>query len=315
MLVRVRLLAVLGLCGVGLLGPRDVAEAAPPDRVPEAFKSAYADLHELRRQSRNPRALNDDLLQYLTVVGHAHGEPTASGRLTAHKRERERFRKKARKLLLDCLVLTKVVRGQNRRDAVNYTAAKLLGRMGSVLDDEQRERLSRDIRRAIEQHFLKLPHQQVSNDTIEEIFLALAHLGSLASIEYILDEHMRAMERRSAFILAAHKSLLHYRNVPGTLRYRVVKQCLRTWIPIQHFSEGGSSGRIPSDGRGMMARRLWDTVRGEVIQVLQLYASSPRARAPRGRAPRMPASLSAFDAWFRRHKDVRKQPWLDLKPL
>ncbi len=279
----------------------------------------------LRRMSRSPRATNDDLIQYLTVVAESaanlgadprptpkHGE--ARSPVTRRCPDVERYRRQAHALYLNCLVLARPTRyGRNQRAPANIRAAQILGETAAYLGAEDREALSARIRRVVDRHFLKVKAYAVSEDVLEAVFLALARLGSLETLEWILKEHVHARVERSDYLLTAHRSLVRYRSVPGDLRYRIVKKFIRVYVPIERFAEGKTRGGQPRDGLGMMARRLWYDIRSEVREVVRYYAARRSRMAPRiGTKP--PTRMSEFEAWFRRHKDPRKAPWVDPKP-
>lgn len=284
------------------------ATVAPEDSVvpqgePAELVDARQDLEQLKKL-RHPRALNDELLQYITIVSHAyeHLEPSAWGADGAvSERQLSAFRRDAEKAFLRCLASKRVVKGHNTRTDVNLVAARALGDTAPFLAQKERERLSQKIMRIVERDFEKVKGYEVSPDVLRETFEALAKLNVPASVEWMLDEYVHAKQRDVTFLVAAHQALPLFEGVPGKLRHDVVLEFIKTYAGVEHRAAQSSTDPVVQ-----AYGRFWDQVGPGAVAVVQHYAQSPRDEAGEPLA-----TIVDLGAWFRSHKNPRRAPWVE----
>ncbi len=288
------------------------------------LQAAWDDLAELKRSTKS-KASNDDLDQYLDAVFNAYkglDAPPAppedaaeeekkkyASDLAKFEKEQEKFRSAAEKLFLKVLVLVKVKNETNLRDDMNTKAARILGDLGPMLDEKGRKSLSKKIMQAIEKKLTKVKTHTVSTDHLDAAFQALGKLNDFGSIEWIIKNYTHTKDNEKEYLVAAHKAIVLFKNVPGKLRYAVVEQFVKTYAGVESQAEKSSN-----DPKDQAKKRFWDDIKTGVIPVVQYFTKDSEgnpASDPEGQAL---AKMAEFQAWMREHKSIRKSPWTDPKP-
>ncbi len=302
-------LAVLAVC-LGGVAPQ-TAEAVD-------LEAARADLEQLKKSTK-PRATNEDLLQYLDAVFSAYkdlDEPpkpaddasdedkknykTAKSKFD---KECQKFRNDARKLILKIMTLYKVKSETNIRDDVNTRAAKILGEMAPLLDDKGRKDLSKKIMQAIEKKMTKVKTHDVNTEHLEAAFEALAKLNHMSSLQWMTKNYTHSNEVQKDYLVAAHKAMVNYKNVPGKYRYEVVAEMVKTYTGVELQAEQTSN-----DPKVQQKKRFWDEIKTYTIPAVQYFAGAPQD--DQGQAL---AEMKQFEKWLRKNKNPKKAPWVDQK--
>jgi hypothetical protein len=328
------LVACLGLLVVAV-APLAAARAEGPDPAPgpEAVELSEAlnDLAKLDDALKSKKSINDEIIQYLDLVGlhfRAIKGPAAPPEgaeadvvdayekaLKDHQKNVADYRKKAEKLIFKAFGLTRLQRTTNLRDEVNLKAAQVIGALGAAFpgtpaqakeDDVakdnlgEREDLAKKLRKEIEGlHKIKYDR---NTDVLQAAFAALGDLNTLDSVEWMIENYSHAKNNEVDWLVAAHKALVKFTDVPGKLRFDLVEQFIRTYSGVE--SAANTSSTDPKD---QAKKRFWDDIRTFTVPVVQMYSGNP-VDAETNEAL---STMAQFDEWFRDHKNPRKAPWVD----
>lgn len=284
------------------------------------FDGAENDLDQLKKATKS-RGSNDDLLQYLDHVFTNYkslkyeDKPAEDAGAEAIKawedgkakfdKNLDKYRKKAQKLILKIMTLVKVQSETNVRDPVNIHAAKILGEMAPFLDEKGRSDLSKSIVRSIDKRLTKVKTHELNTDLLDAAFAALGALNDVGSLKWMLDEHCHANEVQKFYIIAAHKAMVLFKNVPGKLRKEICDHFVKFYGSVEAQAEKSST-----DPKDLAKKRFWDDIKTYTIPVVQYYAGKPTKDD--GSAL---ATMLEFDDFMRQHKNARKAPWVDAKPV
>ena len=298
--------------------------------TPEAhavdLDSAQQDL-EMLKKSTKPRATNDDLFQYLDQVFAAFKEPDRPEKpaddapeeekkayaAAAAKAEKniEKFRKDALKVFLKVLTLMKVEQETNTRDDVNTRAAVILGETAElknpdgtpVMDEKARKDLSKKLMQAIEKKLTKVKTHEVSTDHLDATFAALGKLNDPGSLSWMTDNYTHAIDNRKAYLIAAHKAMVLFKNIPGKQRKEVCDAMVKTYAGVESQAQQKSA-----DPKITAKKDFWDAIKTYTIPVLQYFAGYPKD--PEG----VPlAEVKQFQEFLRENRNAKKGPWADEK--
>ncbi len=291
--------------------------AAPPALAGD-LTTANSDL-DLLKKSTKSKGTNADLLQYLSDVFGAYksleGPPKPADDAsdeekkkwasdnTKFEKQRDKFRSDAQKLILKIMTLVKVKDGTNVRDEVNIKAANTLGEMGPLLDEKGRKSLSKSIMGAIDKRLTKVKTHDVNTDHLAAAFGALGQLNHPSSLQWMLKNHCHANEVKKQYIIAAHKAMVLFKDVPGKLRYEVCSQFVKVYGGVE-----AQANKSSTDAKDLAKKRFWDDIKTYTIPVVQHYAGKPTDKE--GSAL---ATMEAFTAFMREFKNARKAPWVDAK--
>lgn len=306
------------LCVLALILTMGTAavHAKEADSAPFAatLETAWQDLEQLENLLDDPDALNRDITAYMDVVVRAasklrlpalpDGEEVASD----VKRDRSKWERSIAKyrdetvdLLLEALSEDEIGRsGKNIREPVNKHAGPLLAKTPAFLtDSDDRKRLSRRIIRKIKR--LERARHDVHADVFEGAFLALARLGEMRSLEWLMDNylHARKQPEEVARLRAALRSMREFSAISPRLRHDLVDEMLKRYVAMESLAEQSTT-----DVTALAAKRFWDQVRTDAIPLIQYAAGFPRTEA--GVAL---AKMSEFADWFREHDNARDPVW------
>lgn len=318
---------------VGGLGRSALAEG--PEAAPEApaaeMPEALGDLEKLENALKSKKSINDEIIQYVDLVG-AHfraikgpdkpaddAPQEAKDEYEAAKKKFDKdfadYRKKAEKAIFKALGLVKLRGETNERNEVNMKAAQVIGSLvaafpgdpAKVKEDAEtkanvdaREDLAKKLMKEIES--LHKAKYDLSSDVLQAAFGALGDLNTLNSVEWMLENYSHAKNNEVMWLVAAHKALPKFSSVPGSLRYDLVEQFIRTYVGVE--SAANTSSTDPKD---QAKKRFWDDIRTFTVPVVQYYAGNP-VDAESNEAL---STMAQFDDWFRDHKNKRKAPWAD----
>jgi hypothetical protein len=210
-----------------------------------------------------------------------------------------RFGARADALFIKAMVLQKPVKGsrRNERSDVNVRAALILGETGSPTASEE-------MRDALEASVLNGTKVEVPETLYVEAFIALARLGDLRSLTW-LDERFVHGRLRPVTVLiqsaAAHEAMLHFENVPGQMRLKLVKHMVEMYIHVEASAAEPPPGPIPN-----LAKPFWDRVGSGVVRALQHFAGDPYDDEG------MPIrSVTGFKTWLEANGDPKADAWKD----
>lgn len=327
----VRLLAV-GLF-LGLILTAVPAAAVDPD-------AAEADLEQLKKSTKKS-ATNEDLLQYLDAVASnyktAEGPPKpAEGASPEELKQWEAdtkkfekwldgYRKRAEKLFLKIMTLVKVENGRNVRDDVNIRAAAILGELPlppppetaspeakqawKEGDAELRKDLSKKIMQAIEKKLTKVKTHEVSTDLLDAVFAALGKLNDESALVWLAKEYSHTIDTKKEYLVAAHKAMILFTNVPGKIRYDIVSEFVKQYAGVELQAEKSDpSAAIQAK------KRFWDYIKTHTIPVVQHFAKDSDGNPAADEEGTALSEMKQFQDWMRDHKNPRKPPWTDPKP-
>lgn len=324
---RLVLLLFFGLC-LGLVLPAlPVAEAIDQE-------AADADLDQLKR-SMKKSATTDDLRQYLKAVANNYkkleGPPKpAEGADPAEIKEWEAdtkkfnkwlssYRAEAVKQFVKSMTIVKIQHDRNVRDEANRLAANILGDLplppppDTASDEEKkafqakdkkfRKDLSRTIMKTIEKKLTKVKTHQVSTDLLDAAFEALGKLNDESALLWMAKEYSHTIDTKKEYLVAAHKAMVLFTNVPGKIRYDIVSQFIKSYAGVELQAE-----KSAADAATLAKKRFWDYIKTHTIPVMQYFAGKPVDEEDQALS-----EMKQFQAWMRDHKSPRKPPWTDEK--
>ncbi|MHC5012218.1 MAG: hypothetical protein ACYTG6_14960 [Planctomycetota bacterium] len=314
------------------------AGMTPPADAGVELETAHGDLDTFNKQLKTKRSTNDDLLASIqAVVTHyreiqppekpelqpipddASDEEKAQiekennklltdweDDVSKFEREAEKFRAAVEKALLKALKLEKIDRQTeaNIRMDVNIQAARALAELGDLRTPEANAKISKDIRNVLERTIFKAKYE-VPMLLLEEVFAALGRLNDHDSLQWMVDEfiHTKSSPREAVDqLVAAHKAMSLFKDVPGSLRYAVVKEMVTIYASTESTAEQSSN-----DPKVQAVKVFWDRIKSGAIRAVQYYAGEPVSDET-GQAL---ATMAEFQQWFRDHKNPRRAPWRD----
>jgi hypothetical protein len=226
------------------------------------------------------------------------------GTAGADAKEANKFRKQANALFLKALTRWKSPRGAdapNRHEAGCIRAAEILGDAAGSLDGKARAVLSRRDQGAIDNPLLKKhAAADISQEQLDASLAAVARLNSPKALDWYIKEFMHTKLAELRVLVAAHKSLRLFRDVPGVKRHAVVKAIIDRYAGVESRAHQGNSVSERA------AKRLWDELRLHTVPALRHFAGSPTDA--KGNAL---ATVKAFQAWWRDHKKPKDAVWRD----
>jgi hypothetical protein len=309
------LFALLVVAG---LGPRAAVAAEPV-----SFSQAAADVRTLGEQIRDKKQPNADLLGTIAAIEAAFfrldppPEPAVDGPLLVRQ-----WQVKALDQLFDALQLVRVSPRDRRnvRDDVNLRAAEALG---SILGSKDLGRL-RDtkevaaLRSARAQQLMAVvatdlgrtaaKDRDVPQALLDAVFVALARTNDPKALDWLAKEfvHTRGGAFEEARLLAAHKAMTLFTNVPGRKRYDIAEVMIRLY-------DGTAASAKQATPEGRTHKAFWDHVRVGVIAAINHFATPPGGGPPTDAAGLGLTSVEELSAWWRAHKKPTQAPWLDPK--
>jgi len=184
---------------------------------------------------------------------------------------------------------------------VNILAAELLGKTAPVLNDKERQLLSAKIRTVLQKIAKDRKPIQWQQEPLDAAYAALAALNDPGTLRWMLEEHSHSKEREIPFLMAAHRAMLKFKDVPGKLRHDICKRMIIAYSAVESVARTASSAV-----KDRAKKRFWDQMREYVIPVLQVYCGKPENAE--GEAL---STVHEFDRWFDDHDNKRKAPWKD----
>lgn len=333
--LRVLSFGLLAAC-VATAGLAPLPSAQAEAVKPVAYKDAAADLETLAKNLKDRKSINDQIKQYLGLVGKAYvhmapptkpGDDASEEEKTAYqkalkdfKKDLGDFRKKADSLIFKALTLQRGKKETNERDDVNRLAAQIIGTLGKAYPGKEgakaRGSLAKKLRSTIEKRFKKIKKYDLNTDTLEAAFAALGDLGDISSLQWMLDEYSHSNSKEKDWLVAAHKAMIKFPNKrdmahpdapfpKGKMRYEIVESFRKTYAGVENAANTSSN-----DPKVQAKKRFWDDIKNFTIPVMQHFAQQPK-NTETGEAL---ATVAEFEKWLRENKSLKKAPWADPKP-
>jgi hypothetical protein len=311
-----------------VLGP--TAVRGDDAAVPVPLETAESELDILAAKLKSSKSINEEITAALDAVSNAYHnlegpvkpEPKAvpdgaseeeqaaieaenekaqdeyETALGKFEREQEKFQKSAEKLFLKAFKLQKIHRQTERniRDDVNIKAAQVLGATGSA-------KVAGQMQKALETSIFKAKFE-VPMQLLEEAFAGLGKIGDEDSLDWMVKEFTHANKSPRAKVdqlIAAHKAMILFdrEKVPGSLRYKLVSEMVKTYSGIESQASQSST-----DKNVQAAKVFWDRIKNDAIKAVQYYAFEPK-----NEDEEVLATMMEFQDWFRDHKNPKKDPW------
>lgn len=284
-----------------LLCPALPVEASGRANAAEDVTPAEAEarLERLTKLLRTSKSTNAEIVSALDEVAEAYGTAGSDARA------RDAWRKRADTQLLKALGRWNSPRGKdatgNLSGETAIHAAKIIGDVGAHLDAKGRAALSNRVRRYVDStSFAKARKLGMSQEQLDATFDAIGRLGDPAALAWYEKHFMRTDQRQLPVLQAAHKSLVRFSDVPGTLRHAMVRELITRYAGVETQAQQGNTVAERA------AKRFWDELKLVTIPALQHFAGKPTN--DEGEAL---ATVADFRRWFREHKSVKKAPWRD----
>ena len=229
--------------------------------------------------------------------------------------------------LFKALASAVVVGGDNARTEVNMKAANALGELvasaelGKQKNDivirepaavgKLRAARSREMIDVIGKDLAEKKRFAVATGVLDAAYGCLGKWNEPASLDYLLKEYAHTnngtfMEER---LVAAHKAMVLFTNVPGKMRYAIVDQFLRVYPSTE-----ATASQSKNDPAVQAAKKFWDRVKTTAVEVVSYYSIDPSTKlAPQNKDGQKLTSMKDLRDWFSDHEKVNKAPWLDPK--
>ena len=263
---------------------------------PVSLEQAKKDLAMLDDLLDSRGARHDDIAAWMLVAAENYSAVEGEERKVAG------FRKDVIDQLLDALRKTRIKDDSDVRAPVSIKAAETLAALGPKLDDKTKTRLWNKVRRVIvrmqdaKRYTPSVPH-------IEAMFNCLPHVGTLETLRWILEDYTHSKKNEVEYLVAAHKAMHQFKNVPGKQRYEIVDRFIDRYAGVEALAVQRSA-----DPAIVSKKVFWDNIRVNTIATVQYFAGFPKDEA--GAAIN---TMKGFQIWFRGVKNPRKAPWLDPK--
>ncbi len=308
-----------------------VAEPAAQARVGAEMSEALADLEKLDSALGSRKSINDEIVQYLELVGNHFiaikgpempADATDEAAMKAYQSELAKFnkqvddyRRKAESAIFKAFKLTLIRNESNERNEVNMKAADVIGRLAEAFPGSPakvkedpvakenvaaRESIAARLRGEIDG--LHKAKYTLSTDVLQAAFRALGSLNTVQSVEWMIKEYSHAKNNETDWLVAAHKSLVKFTDMPGRVRHALVDQFIRTYAGVESSAEQSTT-----DKNAQAKKKFWDDIRTFTVPAVQHFAGHP-VNAESNEAL---ATMGEFEDWFRDHKNPRKAPWVD----
>lgn len=270
---------------------------------------------------KKKRTIPEDYIAYLDAVQKAYGSfekpPKPADDATEDEKKayattlkkldkaQADFNKSAEKAFFKCLKLLRLDRAgtTNQLDEVNIRAARILGELSARMDDSGRSRISKKLMKEIEG--LDKAKHDVRGDLLEQMFSSLAQHNQTASLSWMADNyiHTKSRDEDVTRLVAAHKAMIKFTNVPGKVRYAVCKEMIKTYSSVESQAEQSSN-----EPAIQAKKQFWDQVRVDAIKVVQYYGGDPEDGDKQ-----VINTMTGFADWWRTVKSPKALPWKDEK--
>lgn len=226
------------------------------------------------------------------------------GEVRKYDRKAGKFKKDVRDALLDAFTLVRANRStkMNEREDVNIKAAELLATLNE--DPEIAEEVSEDIIKAMERDIFEARFHDVTELLLDKGFSALGHLNQEKALKWMIEEFTHAKSSPTKEVMklqSAHRAMPLFTKVPGSVRYELVDEMIKTYSSVESQAETSSN-----DPNILAKKQFWDRIKNDVIKVVQYYTGEPVDDQGQ-----VIARMDAFRDWFRDHDNKRRPPWVD----
>ena len=327
---RIPALALVALALLAFLAPRP---ALAEDIEPVPLTRAEEALGRLNKSLKNRKSINEQLIANLDEVAEAYhnleaplppelqeipdGAPEEEAKAIKSANEKltrgyeaemakfeaaqKKFRKDAQKAFIKAFKLTKIHKPTetNQRDDVNIKAVEILGNTG---DPD----VSADIIKALESGQFKAKGYLVPELLLETAFGALGKLNDEKSLAWMLDNfvHTNNDKDRVNQLVAAHKAMILFKDVPGKTRYAIVEEMVKLYAGTE-----ATASQSSTDVKVQAAKQFWDRIKNDAIKVVQVMSGEPTDDQDQ-----VLATMKEFQNWFRDHDNKRDPAWKDPEP-
>ena len=228
---------------------------------------------------------------------------------------------------LTSVVVSPKQKTDNARNEVNLKAATVLGDILSSPDlaknrdakqlDKLRGDMSKELQAVIEQHQAKeaqaerLPSAAVTEAT----FAALARTNEQKVLQWLHDNftHTNNAPFEVERLVAAHKAMKLFTNVPGKMRHMVAGTLIRVYSGIEGSAKQVNSSDPKTRTQAQAAKAFWDKVKPGVIEAVNYFATAHGGGAPTNAEGQGFTTMDEYMNWWRDHDKVNREPWLDPK--
>jgi hypothetical protein len=146
----------------------------------------------------------------------------------------------------------------------------------------------------------------VAAAVLDAAFVALGRTNDPAALDWLREEHThtRAGEFEEVRLVAAHRALVLFTNVPARARHAMVKRLVTAY--------GGTAATATHEHPNVKA--FWDRIKFGVVEAIKYYATAPGGGPPENAQGEVLNSLEDLTTWWRDHDVLGKAPWVDPRP-
>lgn len=215
---------------------------------------------------------------------------------------------------------------ENTRADVNLKAAQALGDilgsadLAKLRDAKEVEKLradrARDLEDVITNDFGKPKGNKeftVRTDILEATFAALGRTNEPKALDWLSKEyiHTRNGQFEEDRLVAAHKAMKLFTNVPGKTRFAIVGQMITQYSGTEANAKqtGGTDPKARTQAQA--AKAFWDKIKAGVVDCINYYATAPGGGPPANAEGQGYTTVDDLKKWWTDHDKASRAPWVD----
>lgn len=345
------LLAGLALLGLSLVSARPaLAEAAPLDKAQQDMVTLKDQVGDKKLGNEDLigtlKALSS---AFFNIEPFPEPEPQDPGADAAEdakakfQSEHKAWADKKKKYDLDVLafqdgtldlmvravrvVLRPGQRGDNLRNDVNLAAATALGDIIGSPDlakgrdakavDKVRGELAKQLMGILEKDFDKRHADDMMAPAAltEAVFTALGRTNDLKVLEWMALNfiHTNNGAYHEERLVAAHKAMKLFTNVPAKVRHQIVGQMITVYSGTEGSTNQINSSDPKTRQQAQAAKAFWSKIQTGVIECVNYYATAPGGGAPTNAEGTGLTTMKDLMEWWRKNDKLGRSPWVDPK--
>jgi hypothetical protein len=216
---------------------------------------------------------------------------------------------------------------ENSRNDVNLKAALALGEilgspdLAKFRDEKEVAKLrgenARKLQDVITNDFGKPKGNReysVPVGVLEATFAAIGKTNDPRSLEWLAKEyvHTRNGQFEEERLVAAHKAMKVFTNVPGKQRYAIVGEMIKIYSGTEASAGNQSSGSTAAEkSKAQAAKAFWDKIKSGVVEAVNYYATAPGGGPPVNTEGQGYTTLTELRRWWQEHERPNRPPWVD----
>jgi hypothetical protein len=215
---------------------------------------------------------------------------------------------------------------ENTRNDVNLKAALALGEilgspdLAKFRDEKEVAKLradrARELQDVITNDFGKPKgnkEYQVPVAVLEAAFAAIGKSNDPKGLEWLAKEYIHANngQFQEERLVAAHKAMKLFTNVPGKQRYAIVNAMITLYSGTEAATNQASGADAKAKAQAQAMKAFWDKIKTGVVEAINYYATAPGGGPPVNAEGQGFTTVKDLKDWFDSHNKPNKAPWVD----